>query len=84
MVGGTGTVATVIDPAACSMEPYPVTVELGVSAARSDRHRPAHARAAYRGDDWWTTSPAEVDVISPPWTRNAAARSCAAAWLRPG
>ncbi|MEZ4717750.1 MAG: nucleoside hydrolase [Caldilineaceae bacterium] len=62
----------------------PVTVELGVSAARSDRHRPAHARAAHRGDDWWTTSPAEVDVISPPWTRNAAARSCAAAWLRPG
>ena len=65
LVGDAGTVATVIDPAACHLEPYPVTVELGAGAARGmtvlDRRTPGQR---IRNDDWWTTSPAEINVIT--------------------
>lgn len=65
LVGDAGTVATVIEPAACRLEPYPVTVELSPGAARGmtvlDRRTPSQ-RA--RNDDWWTTSPAEVNAVT--------------------
>ena len=65
LVGDAGTVATVIEPAACHIEAFPVTVELGHGAARGmtvlDR-RPTAQRQ--RLSDWWTTSPAEIEVIT--------------------
>ncbi len=65
LVGDAGTVATVIDPSACRVERYPVSVELTGTATRGmtilDR-RATGQRA--RPSDWWTTSPVEVEVIT--------------------
>ena len=65
LVGDAGTVATVIDPAACQVAAYPVTVELAGHATRGmtllDRRLPGQ-RA--RSTEWWETSPAMADVVT--------------------
>lgn len=65
LVGDAGTVATFIDPVGCTLESYPVTVELAGAATRGmtvlDRRTPGQ-RA--RSTDWWQTSPSAVEVVT--------------------
>ena len=65
LVGDAGTVATLLDPQACTVEEYPVTVELAGAATRGmtvlDRR---NAGQRDRSNDWWATSPAVVEAIT--------------------
>ncbi len=65
LIGDAGTVATVIDPTACTVERYPVHVELAGAATRGmtvlDRRQPGQ-RA--RSTDWWEADAHEIEVIA--------------------
>ena len=64
LVGDAGTVATVIDPTACKVERFPVTVALETGPVRGmtvlDR-RPSHQRG--QSNDWWSAGTPQIEVI---------------------
>lgn len=65
LIGDAGAVATLIDPAHCTVERHPVTVDLCSPISRGatifDRRPPSTRR---RTGDWWTVSPAQIEVIT--------------------
>jgi pyrimidine-specific ribonucleoside hydrolase len=65
LIGDAGAVATVIDPAGATVERYPITVELYGSATRGQTvfDRRSQSQRTHP-DQWWETSPVEIEVIS--------------------